>query len=94
MKAFLIGILLACLIGLFGYLTKDKEIITLLSGTVGLVSFLASGLFVGAFVSGDRVRATYQNETKEERSKRIKLAVTFFIIGLPNIMLGLFSAMM
>ncbi|OAS87478.1 MULTISPECIES: DUF5316 family protein [Metabacillus] len=94
MKAFLLGLLLACLIGLIGYMTNDKTIITMLSGSVGLVSFLASGLYVGVFVSSDRIRIQYQNETKEERIKRVNRAAMFFLLGLPNLLLGIYTIAM
>jgi hypothetical protein len=74
--------------------TNDKTIITMLSGSVGLVSFLASGLYVGVFVSSDRIRIQYQNETKEERIKRVNIAAMFFLLGLPSLILAIYTIAM
>jgi C4-dicarboxylate transporter len=48
----------------------------------GIVCIIISGIFVGAWVDGDRQRANFHTETSEDRSVRTKVALIFALVGL------------
>ncbi|WP_283108165.1 DUF5316 family protein [Bacillus methanolicus] len=43
-----------------------------------LIPFMISGILIGAFVSGDRMRGNFYSETKEDRESNRKWASKFF----------------
>lgn len=49
---------------------------------MGLVGIIISGIFVGAWVSGDRQRANFYTETPEDRNLRTKIALISGLIGI------------
>ncbi len=70
-KFFIIGILSGFILFICGLLT-GLEAFALISGGVGLISLLISGLFSGVFISGDKIRQIPQlkivkRERKEQR---------------------------
>lgn len=80
---FLIGIGLGIVFFILGTALKHPLLYMNISGIAGLISLLISGTAVGAFVSGDRIRANYWSETKDERKSRIEVAIYAALFGLP-----------
>ncbi|MDE3840883.1 hypothetical protein C0966_16555 [Bacillus methanolicus] len=84
-KSFLAGIVFLMLVSVVSIVLDDWNLIIKISGGIGLLAILASGLFVGAFVSGDRMRANFSSETKEDRSERLRTVNILLLFGLPNL---------
>ncbi|WP_010632849.1 DUF5316 family protein [Sporolactobacillus vineae] len=80
---FLIGAGLGVIFFILGIALKSPLLFMNISGIAGLISLFISGTTVGAFVSGDRVRANYWSETKTGRKERIELAIDTALLGLP-----------
>jgi hypothetical protein len=87
-KIFIIGILSGCILFICGLLT-GLEAFTLISGGVGLISLLISGLFSGVFISGDKIRANTSIENSQERKKRTKKMYAFALFGTPNFIVAI-----
>jgi hypothetical protein len=49
---------------------------------VGIVCIIISGVFIGAWVDGDRQRANYYTATSEDRSFRTKIALISCLVGI------------
>ncbi|MGD6801889.1 DUF5316 domain-containing protein [Rossellomorea aquimaris] len=82
-KVFFISILSAFLFFLAGSLTR-YEVITFVCGGIGLLGLAISGIFSGAFISGNQIRANTSTESKEERKKRVRVMTTFALLGFPH----------
>jgi hypothetical protein len=82
-KILVIGILSALILFICGFLT-GLDVFTLVSGIIGLICLLISGLFSGVFISGDKIRANTSTENNEERVKRIRNMYAYALIGFPN----------
>ncbi|WPP39265.1 DUF5316 domain-containing protein [Bacillus sonorensis] len=82
----LIGLVSVCLILIVAIFTQDYGLIIKISGTIGVISILISGIFLGAFVNGDKQRANYFSETKEHRDTRTKVSTNILLLGLPHIL--------
>ncbi len=67
------------------FLKGDPTLIIDIVGITGLIFFVISGLFSGAFVSGERVRANYYPEEEEERRQKNRLTRDLFYVGVFNI---------
>jgi hypothetical protein len=81
---FLIGTGLGGILLLLSLVLKSNHLLFMnIAGIAGFISFLISGTSVGAFVSGDRIRANYWSETKEGRKERIELSLDTALLGLP-----------
>lgn len=57
-------------------------------GVIGLICLGIAGLLNGSFVSGDRNRANYSFDTKEDKIEKSKIANFAIVVGLPNIILA------
>jgi len=90
MVSLVVGILTLTLVGLVSFILGDWSLVYKFSGVIGLVTFiisaLLSGALSGAFISGDRMRA---NWTYEDRNDRDDLsegwASKLFLFGVPNL---------
>jgi hypothetical protein len=82
-KFLVIGILSALILFICGFLT-GLDVFTLVSGIIGLIGLLISGLFSGVFISGDKIRAHTSIENNEERVKRIRNMYAYALIGFSN----------
>jgi hypothetical protein len=80
-RPFLTGVVFLFVVSVISIALGDRSLIFKVSGGVGLISMLASGLFTGAFISGDRIRANFYTELKEDRSKRIQSSNRFFCLA-------------
>ncbi|TWE07994.1 hypothetical protein FB550_1015 [Neobacillus bataviensis] len=49
---------------------------------VGIVCIIISGVFIGAWVDGDRQRGNFYSETTEDRNSRTKIALISGLIGI------------
>jgi hypothetical protein len=65
-KSFLAGSILLGIVVLLSLIQNDWDLIYKVSGTFGFISLLISGCFLGAFISGDQLRANYNTEDKKE----------------------------
>lgn len=60
-------------------------------GSIGLIFMLTAAILRSSFSSGDRIRANYNPEEKEEYSQKNKLSENLFFIGLFNIAISVFT---
>lgn len=49
---------------------------------IGVIGIIISGIFIGAWTSGQQQRANFHSETKEHRHFRTKVAIVSGLIGL------------
>jgi hypothetical protein len=68
---------------IYGYFT-ELELFTLVSGGLGLVSLLISGLLSGVFIRGNQIRANAAIEKRDEGMKRKRGMYVFALIGTPS----------
>lgn len=64
----------------------DWSLVFNYAGLIGVVAFFLSGVLSGAFISGDRVRANWANEDREEREIRNAWTSKLFLFGVPNLL--------
>ncbi|NQX67997.1 DUF5316 domain-containing protein [Paenibacillus alba] len=86
-----IGISISILIVLISLLKQDLLLCKKLSGWVGAGFLIIAAILSGAFLNGDRIRANFDRENKEDRLARIKYSSFFFQLCLPNIILFFIS---
>ena len=89
MKYFYIGIVLSIIGVLFSLFIVGINNASLITGVIGVVFIGLSMLFSGSMVSGDRMRANFSSESKEERRERLVSTKLLALIGLPNIIVSL-----
>lgn len=77
-----IGLGLGTLFFILGVFLKNHMLYENIMGIAGLISLFISGTSVGAFVSGDRVRVNYWQETKQNREERFTMAFQTALLGL------------
>lgn len=68
-SSFFMGIAIALAAYLIGFLSNNYNVTLKITGFVVIVSFFIAGILNGTFISGDRYRANFMNETKEDRDK-------------------------
>jgi len=83
--SFLIGLVIAIVAHLIGFLLNDYNITLKITGFIVVGSFLVSGILKGTFISGDRYRANYIGETKDDRDKKMKIIKYALFLSIPNI---------
>lgn len=79
------GAALLALIALVSIGFGDWTLIMKFAGYAGGGFLLLAAVFSGSLVSGDRMRANFSTETKEDRDTRLKWSTRFMLISLPNI---------
>lgn len=89
LKALLYGLIASLLTMSIMILTKDIDTALNVTFITGVVIWIISGLLTGSFVSGDRFRANYHQETEEDRTSRVKQSQFLFLFGLPFIVMGI-----
>ncbi|WP_141430377.1 DUF5316 domain-containing protein [Bacillus sp. 03113] len=89
MRSFLFGLSSGLIFLTAGLMIDSNHFILTAVGIIGIGSLLVSGLLTGAFIDGDRIRANFANENKQERSKRINISMNLFLFGLPNLIAGI-----
>ncbi|WP_178025390.1 DUF5316 family protein [Paenibacillaceae bacterium] len=68
---------------------SDWKVAVEIIGGIGIVSWLIAGIFSGAFISGDRIRANQSIETTEDKKDRIKYSLVLFVFGVPLLLTAL-----
>lgn len=86
---FFIGVTIAIIAHLIGFLLNDYNITLKITGFIVVGSFVISGILNRSFISGDRYRANYISETKADRDKKMKIISFLIILSLPNILISL-----
>lgn len=84
---FLIGLAIAIIANLIGFLLNDYNITFKITGFVVAGSFLISGILNGTFISGDRYRANLVGETKDDRDKKMKIIKYAVFVSIPNVII-------
>jgi hypothetical protein len=79
-----IGVFITIVALIIGAFTGDWNLFLIVTGVAAIVPLLLSGLLTGAFVDGDKNRANYHTETKEDRQGKNKWVIRFLLIGVPN----------
>ncbi|GIM45766.1 hypothetical protein DNHGIG_13150 [Collibacillus ludicampi] len=85
MKPFLFGSSLSILVLILSVVTHHGSMVLDICGWIGYSSWLGAGIVTGAFVNGDRMRANFHMEDKEDRRKRLQWSNVLFLFGLPNV---------
>ncbi|RKD21076.1 hypothetical protein BEP19_15475 [Ammoniphilus oxalaticus] len=89
MKSIGIGLSILLCTSIASFLLQDWGIIYRIGGGVGGLFLFAAGLLSGAFISGDRNRANFSNESNEETRRRHALFRKLFLIGIPNLVVAI-----
>jgi amino acid transporter len=85
---YLIFGLIITMINLFQFIIfQDWNLILKTTSIAAITPLIISGIFIGAFVDGDRLRGNFHSETKEDRERNRKWASKLFLIGFPNIVM-------
>ena len=84
MKYLLVGMLLALVGMLASIVIWDIEMVTTITGGIGLFFIVISFIISGAFVSGDRMRANLAAESIEGRNQRNGTVLHSVLIAIPN----------
>lgn len=88
LKYVMVGILLSVVAILLCLGMWGMEKVVLITGGIGLLFLGLGALSSGALVSGDRMRANYDNESMSERHERTAVSTKFILIGLPNLVVA------
>lgn len=83
LKYLIYGVILAILEGIAGY-AFDIPYLTIF-GAFSIVLIVLAVLVSGLAVSGDRQRANFQSETKEERRFKIQSTLNILIMAVPTV---------
>ncbi|MCR8644423.1 DUF5316 domain-containing protein [Paenibacillus sp. N1-5-1-14] len=88
-SALLIGIGILLVIVLVSLIVGDTKIIVHYAGVLGLITIGLSAVLTGVFAESRRLRTEYREEQgREDRRHRIRLATLFLLIGLPNMLVA------
>lgn len=85
-KSFILGLLFLCSVLIVSLVMNNGIIIFKISGGIGLLSILISGILLGAFVDGNRVRDNYYYEDKADRKQRFRTSNLILAFGFPNLL--------
>ncbi|AIE59398.1 DUF5316 family protein [Bacillus methanolicus] len=77
-KYFFIGLVLTIINLFLGVNFHNWNLLFNITALAVLIPFMISGILIGAFVSGDRMRGNFYSETKEDRESNRKWASKFF----------------
>jgi len=55
---------------------------------VGIVGIIISGVFIGAWVDGDRQRGNFYSESPEDRNSRTKVGLISGIVGVISLVIS------
>ena len=86
--SFLMGLVIAMASYLIGFLLNDYNLTLKITGFVVIVSFVISGILNGTFISGDRYRANFLSETKEDRDNKMKIMKFLLLLSIPNVIIS------
>jgi hypothetical protein len=81
-----IGTGIFCVLSLVGLIAGDVQLIITLTGGAALLMLALAVIFSGSLGSGDRIRASYGHEDKQERQRRNQWTSTLCLMAIPNIL--------
>ena len=84
MKYLLLGILLSLVGVIASIVIWDIEMVTTITGGIGLFFIVISFIFSGVLVSGDRMRANLATESVEDRNEKNNVSFRSALIAVPN----------
>ncbi|MEW4970551.1 DUF5316 family protein [Bacillus stercoris] len=90
MKFLILGVILAAVEGVIGYLFRGNISYESIFVTVSIIIIGIAVLISGLAVSGDRQRANHYSETKENRQFRIKNTLNLIILAIPSVIVVIF----
>ncbi|WP_128896061.1 DUF5316 domain-containing protein [Longirhabdus pacifica] len=86
-KSLLIGAVLSVIVMIVAGIKQDMQLILIGSGWIALGAIVLSGILLGAFISGDQIRANTAGESREDRRERVKMSINIVFVGLPSIVI-------
>ncbi|MFB5089748.1 DUF5316 domain-containing protein [Psychrobacillus sp. PGGUH221] len=89
MKYFLLGILLSLIGVLASVVIWDIEMVTTITGGIGVFFIVISFVFSGVLVSGDRMRANLATESVEGRNQRNNVSFRSALIAIPSFVVAI-----
>jgi hypothetical protein len=89
MKYLYAGVLLSAIGALVSWLLWGFSQAYLIPGGLGALLIGLSMIFSGSLVSGDRMRANFATESKEDRDNRVTGTFRLFLLGLPNFVVAI-----
>ncbi|MEK5215974.1 DUF5316 domain-containing protein [Psychrobacillus sp. FSL H8-0487] len=84
MKYFLFGILLSLIGILVSIVIWDIEMVTTITGGIGLFFIIIAFALSGVLASGDRMRANFATESVEGRNQRNNVSFRSALIAIPS----------
>ena len=91
--SFFIGLVIAIIALLIGFLLKDYNITLKITGIVSVSCIVICGILNGSFISGDRYRDNYISETKDDRNKKIKIVNNLLLVLMSNAIVSILLLM-
>jgi hypothetical protein len=88
MRSLLTGLCVTLVICLASYAYNDSSLIYKVAGLIGGMSWVISGIVSDAFVRRNPVKGDMDFEQAHERNKSLAWASTWFLFGLPNIVVA------
>ena len=81
-----IGTAIFCVLGIAGRIAGDVELSVNLTGGAALVMLALAVVFSGVLGSGDRIRANFGHEDKQEYQRRNQWTSSLLLMAIPNIL--------
>ncbi len=85
LKSFGIGVLIVLVLFILSLVMRDMNLLMQYTTMSGIISMVIAAVFAGVLGSGDRIRANYTHEESDERKERVRLALYFMMISIPNL---------
>lgn len=89
MKYVSIGFILSLVGIIVSLVFWDLHMIPVITSSIGVVFLVATLIFSGTLVSGDRIRANYATEPEEERKSRNKMFTNSLLLAIPNFIVSI-----
>lgn len=89
LKYFLMGILLSLIGVIVSIAIWGIEMVTTITGGIGIFFILISFILSGVLVSGDRMRANLATESDEDRNQRNNISFRSALIAIPNFVVAI-----
>ena len=82
--SFFIGVVIAIIALLIGYILNDYNIALKITGFVSAGCIIICGILNGSFINGDRYWDNYISETKEDRNRKMKIVNYLLLVLISN----------
>ncbi|NRY59446.1 DUF5316 domain-containing protein [Clostridium beijerinckii] len=92
--SFTIGLIIAIVAYILGFLMNDYNIALKISGFLSAFCIVICGILNGSFVSGDKYLANYLSEGKDDKNRKTKIVNYLLIILIPNIVVCIIVLML